>query len=93
MHVRVDKHDVDVVDRECPQRPCFRLGMNHGTFCQGRGYTSYFTKPKAVCWTRHMRGCPTNSICPVCRTVSAREPGRPCEWPHCAGVLVACEND
>lgn len=39
-------------------KSCFCAGENKGTFSQGRGYTSYFKKPKKVCGTRFFHGCP-----------------------------------
>ena len=80
MLVRVGKHRVDVCDDECPKRPCFWLGFHKGTYVKGRGYTSHYKKPRPVCWTRHIRGCPENSICPRCDTVFPNEPGTRCPW-------------
>ena len=77
---------VDVLDRACFERPCFRRGEDKGTFVQGRGYTSYHPQPRRVCMTRHLLGCPDNSVCPECRTVSVLEPGEQCG--RCPGVLV-----
>jgi hypothetical protein len=75
---------VDVLDKDCAKRPCLHVGMDKGTYVQGRGYTSYYRDAKGrrveypVCMTRHTRGCPANSICLVCRTVDVRRPGESC---------------
>lgn len=42
----------------CNWRACFGVGENVGTFVQGRGYTSYYSKPVLVCTVRHHHGCP-----------------------------------
>ena len=52
------KADVDVCDKDCPSRKCFSLGQNKGPYTPGKGYTSYYDKPKWVCMTRHLYGCP-----------------------------------
>ena len=52
---------VDVFDKDCGSRSCFGLGFDKGTFVQGRGYTSYHAKPRPVCMTRHLNGCPHRS--------------------------------
>ncbi len=41
-----------------------------------------------VCMTRHLRGCPVNSVCPSCRTCSVLAPGEACGRWGCAGTLV-----
>lgn len=70
-----DTKGIDVVDADCPFRPCFALGFDKGSFVQGRGYTSYHPGgPRPVCWTRHMNGCPTagvHLVCGDCRAVPA----------------------
>jgi len=71
---------VDVLDEKCPSRPCFQFGFNKGTFVQGRGYTSYYDKERPVCMRRHLHGCPTNSVCPKCRTLTVHDPGSLCAW-------------
>lgn len=43
---------------KCWARECMWAGEDKGSYTQGRGYTSYHTKPKPVCMTRHTRGCP-----------------------------------
>jgi hypothetical protein len=43
---------------KCWARPCMRAGEDKGSFTPGRGYTSYYKKPKAVCVTRQFHGCP-----------------------------------
>jgi len=95
MKVKIGKHAVDVVDRACPKRPCYGLGFDKGSFAFGRGYTSYHKDKKGnliehpVCRTRHLYGCPGNSVCEKCRTLSVNEPGSGCTWPGCGGTLVA----
>ena len=49
---------VDVRVEECPKLNCYQLGQDKGTYSPGRGYTSYYKKPKWVCMTRHLHGCP-----------------------------------
>ena len=105
MKVRIGDLLVDVVDSDCPDRDCYSLGFDKGSFSQGRGYTSYHTdakgrrKERPVCMTRHLRGCPSRSVCPSCRTLSVREPGCPCpnagvQWGCVVGsVLVARATD
>jgi hypothetical protein len=63
MHVK----GIDVVDRRCFKRSCYALGFDKGTFVQGRGYTSYYDKPRKVCQTRHLHGCPIVAVCRHCR--------------------------
>lgn len=112
MLVKIDRRMVDVSDRECATRACFRLGFDKGSFSQGRGYTSYHTDAKGrrvekpVCMTRHLHGCPANSVCSTCRTVSVRAPGGRCDrWQSamapdrlgvvrqdCGGRLIAREE-
>ena len=79
MNVRMGKLQVSVAFADCGERDCFQLGFDKGTFVQGRGYVSYRAKERPVCMTRHLRGCPTNSVCPNCRTLSARHPGEACD--------------
>jgi DNA-directed RNA polymerase subunit RPC12/RpoP len=56
---RIDGRLVDVVDGDCAFRPCFVLGFDKGPFTPGVGYTSYYPGgARAVCWNRHMNGCP-----------------------------------
>lgn len=57
--VRIGGRDVAVIDADCEHRPCFQLGFDKGPFTPGVGYTSYHRSgPRAVCWTRHLSGCP-----------------------------------
>jgi len=92
--VRIGGRRVDVLERACASRPCFQLGFDKGTYSPGRGYTSYHRDgrgrrvEKPVCMTRHLRGCPTNSVCGECRLCSVNEPGSPCEKRECDGVTV-----
>lgn len=90
--VKVDGHSVDVVDEDCAQRPCFVLGFDKGAFTPGVGYTRYHDKPRPVCWTRHLNGCPTagaHLICGDCRAQLALVMGdkdreKPYDLcPHC----------
>ncbi len=95
MKIKIEGRLVDVLGKECATRPCFSLGFDKGAFTPGRGYTSYHTDSRgkrverAVCGTRLFRGCPTNSVCSVCRTGDVEEPGTPCDRPGCSGVRVA----
>lgn len=79
MKVKIGKRYVDVLRRDCGERPCYALGFDKGVYVQGRGYTSYHKVAKPVCWTRHMQGCPDNSVCEECRTVSVLDPGGACD--------------
>ena len=95
MIVRIGDLLVDVLDTDCPGRSCYGLGFDKGTFGQGRGYTRYHTDGKGrrverpVCATRHFHGCPSNSVCATCRTVSVDPPGGDC---RCGGLLIAMED-
>ena len=90
MFVKYGKLRVDVADRDCLTRPCFQLGFDKGSFTPGRGYTSYYKKERPVCMTRHVRGCPINSRCPVCNTVSFLAPGQKCNRgaSGCFGIMT-----
>lgn len=94
MIVKINKLRVDVAYRDCGKLPCFSLGFDKGTYTQGRGYTSYHTDAKGrrvekpVCMTRHLRGCPSNSVCGMCRVSSVRPPGSPCDQWRCAGITA-----
>ena len=87
MKVKIGREQVEVLDRLCAKRSCFVRGEDKGTFVQGRGYTSYYDKPRIVCWTRHLRGCPTAFICPApdCRLCHV-EQSTACS--RCGGQLV-----
>lgn len=93
MLVTIKRRQVDVLDRGCAKRECFSLGFDKGSFTPGRGYTSYHTDSKgrrverAVCATRHYSGCPSNSVCPVCRLASVDPPGAKCS-NGCEGETV-----
>ena len=98
MIVKIGGRAVDVAGKDCEQRLCFSLGFDRGSFSQGRGYTSYHKKPRPVCMTRHLHGCPSNSVCPVCRISSVDVPGSKCggiDWSRgnsrCPGVTVCRE--
>jgi hypothetical protein len=84
--IRDGQHLVDVRDTGCKERPCYQLGFDKGTFSQGRGYTSYHKQPRPVCFTRHLHGCPSNSVCPECRTLEVDPPGSLCRQPGCDGM-------
>lgn len=92
MKVCIDKRQVDVSRRDCGKRPCFFLGFDRGSYTPGLGYSYYADRKEyAVCWTRHLNGCPMNSICPKCRLLSVEEPGSRCEHVGCDGLTVARE--
>ena len=60
---------VDVIDADCEFRPCFWLGFDKGSFTPGVGYTRYHEGgPRAVCWTRHLKGCPHVGVHLKCGT-------------------------
>jgi hypothetical protein len=97
MLVKIGKQKVDVLEAACATRECFSLGFDKGSFTPGRGYTSYHrdakgkTIEKPVCGTRHYRGCPSNSVCSVCRTASVEPPGGPCRFKSCTGERLPRE--
>ena len=74
------KECIDVRDSRCFERSCYMLGLDKGTFTQGRGYTSYHAKARAVCMTRYLRGCPTVAVCPLCRTCLVENDEHPEEY-------------
>jgi hypothetical protein len=86
--IKIGKVRVDVLDRKCPERPCYSFGFDKGSFSPGRGYTSYYDKPKPVCARRLYHGCPTNSVCPVCRRASVDPPGALCDGFRCEGKTI-----
>ena len=95
MIIRIQGRKIDVARSDCSERPCFQFGFDKGSYSQGRGYTDYHTDSKGrrvarpVCMTRHLRGCPVNSVCATCRTCSVLPPGGACEsWGCAGGVLV-----
>jgi hypothetical protein len=51
--------DVDVYERACLIKPCYRVRRDPGVFAQGRGYRA---RPGGnggyECGTRALRGCP-----------------------------------
>lgn len=77
---------IDVRDAKCFDRPCYWFGFDKGSFTPGVGYTSYHAKERKCCLTRHIKGCPHNAICPVCRSVEVDGPGTECEWCKIHGV-------
>ena len=104
--VKIGGRRVDVLNAGCAERPCFSLFFDKGTYSQGRGYTSYHTDARGkrverpVCGTRHLRGCPAASVCPVCRRASVDGLGARCEasepghsvWRRCAGITEAAHG-
>ncbi len=93
MKVRIGNQNVDVVDQKCRDRSCLQVGMDHGPYTPGRGYTagsSYKSRP--VCLRRHLHGCPVNSVCPACRTCSVEPPGSRCTWGECRGITAMKEK-
>ena len=46
----------------CAFRHCFQKGFDKGPYVVGRGYTSYYKKPKYVCMHRLLVGCPDGPI-------------------------------
>lgn len=98
MKVKIGKLRVDVLDKKCPTRPCYTLGFDKGSYTPGRGYTSYHKVngrfiEYPVCMTRHLNGCPSNSICEKCRVVGVEAPGEKCArtW-DCDGIMLTMEN-
>lgn len=73
---------VEVSRKSCPQKSCFWIGEDKGTFVQGRGYVRYHDKVRMVCMRRHLYGCPTASICRFCH--SAFPEGEVCEKETCS---------
>jgi hypothetical protein len=49
---------VNVYEKDCLQKRCYRAHKDRGSFVNGRGYTSYNKNPEWVCITRHLHGCP-----------------------------------
>jgi hypothetical protein len=90
MKIDGKKQRVDVLDKECAGRRCFRFGYDKGSYTPGVGYTNYHTKPKPVCLTRHVDGCPLISICPRCKTCSVHPAGMKCGWCK-EGVTIPYE--
>jgi hypothetical protein len=89
MHIKIDKQFIDVYDTRCRDRECLQVGMDHGPYVQGRGYTAGSSyRSRLVCLTRHLHGCPTRSVCPRCRVCSPDPPGAQCTWHGCSGVTV-----
>lgn len=89
LYDKKSKLKIDVLDRQCFDRSCFRLGFDRGTFVQGRGYVSYHTEKRAVCMTRFLHGCPCSTICPQCRTLHV-EGLKECE--RCHVILITHER-
>lgn len=95
MMLGIGGRKVDVRDAKCVDRNCFVFGFDKGSFSQGRGYTRYHTDAKGrrvekpVCQTRHLHGCPTHSVCAVCRLCSVDPPGAACSRQMCTGTTIA----
>jgi len=81
MEIKVDGRKVSVASSRCKDCSCLSPMPDKGPFTQGLGYTSYYKKPKWVCRTRHLHGCPLTRTCPHCNTgaVPSSDPDR-CEW-------------
>lgn len=60
--VRVDGRNVDVVDLDCPHRPCYVFGFDKGPYTAGVGYTRPDTPWLPVCLQRHLHGCPSGGV-------------------------------
>ena len=78
-------------DNLCWSRECMRPGEDKGSFQVGRGYTSYHAKPKPVCVTRHLHGCPNTipepdpEVARCCyRPDYLRRGKAPVRWRTCA---------
>lgn len=88
MIVTIEGKKVDVYDARCAKRACFRLGLDRGPFVAGRGYTNTGNyKPRYVCMQRHLHGCPTVSVCPVCHGCTSDAPGK-CPSRDCSGITA-----
>lgn len=81
MIVLINRKRVDVADAQCRTRECFWLYLD-GQRRDAKG------QPRPVCGRRHQTGCPTNSVCPLCRRASVNQPGTPCPEPTCSGTTV-----
>jgi hypothetical protein len=68
MKVQIKDKFVDVLDNICRERKCFCLFPDKGIFKTGREYISYRKKPKWVCGTRYLQGCPDVYYCRQCKT-------------------------
>ena len=96
MIVKIGKQGVDVLGAECVNRECLRIGTDYGPYAQGRGYTDASYKSRLVCLHRHLRGCPSASVCPTCQTCSVDPPGTRCTRcprDECGGVTVALRDE
>ncbi len=88
--VKIRGKDTDVSRSDCGRRECFSLGHDQGPYVQGRGYTGSGSG-QALCQTRHLRGCPSNSLCTKCRTLSVlhvTELDGACDRRGCDGKRV-----
>jgi len=54
------KIQVDVCDKDCPNRPCYWARSDSGVFTPGKGYKNRGSKPSNdyICGTRAIHGCP-----------------------------------
>lgn len=93
MKILIDGRNVDVLDRKCAKRDCFVLGFNKGPFVPGRGYTDPSRKPIACCQTRHLQGCPTNSVCPACRLTTVEPANTFCQSPMCGHLTDSLDTE
>jgi hypothetical protein len=80
--IKIDKKLVEVVDKRCKGQTCFQLFNDKGTYSPGRGYTSYYAKPRWCCGTNHLHGCPTIGRCKICNTALAPYTNGVCEICH-----------
>jgi hypothetical protein len=84
MNVRIGSVKVDVLDRGCASRPCYKLGIE-------RRRSGGRTQERSVCAVRQHQGCPARSVCPTCKSALQVEPGSPCPRSDlgCEGKTVA----
>jgi hypothetical protein len=87
MKIKIGKHDVYVAGSRCVNLDCFQMMSDKGTFVQGRGYTSYHSKERWVCGTRHLHGCPVVGVCTECSICIA-----PYESPLENGLCERCKK-
>ena len=54
------KKEVNVCDKDCPNRPCYWPRTNPGSFQIGKGYRYYNDSrdDEWLCGTREIHGCP-----------------------------------
>lgn len=79
MMVKIGELRVDVLDAQCPERPCYSLGFDKGHYVKGRGYIHYHDKERPVCMTRHLHGCPPAGVCLTCKSMFVHGTTQ-CSW-------------